>query len=241
MLLSGAKRRKNMSNSFYEKAEKRFFDRVKKVTFEDFSVDENGFTNKGTSYNFNSIIGLYFQNSVQTQSYIVHMKNATMKIKLKNNEVITLWTMKTQFGFNPNKCKVDLLVDAYTYLRKFSFESRVNYYVNQIQSLGYFEYDGFTGIVPILQKIKIHNNGIIEKGDKKIDLNEVRNTGSIKFGLHGESITGRTQMSYPNDIQISCKKSPSLYSLSALHIIAEWDSDIIHQVIKILHDGKSIC
>jgi hypothetical protein len=126
-------------------------------------------------------------------------------------------------------------------LRKYSFETRVNYYVNQLQSRGYFEYDGFTGIIPVLQKIKIYNTGVIEKGDKKIDLNDVRNSGSIKFGLHGESITGRTKISCPNDIQISCKKNPSLYSLSALHIIAEWDSDIIHQIIKMLHDGKAIC
>jgi hypothetical protein len=214
----------------------------KSASFEDFVVDEIGFVNKGVKYDFNKIIGLFFLNSVKTTNLFLHNKKANLSIKLVNDEMIKLWSFRPEISlWGSNKTKVDLLVDVYNLLRKYSFDSRVNYYTNQMKTRGYIEYTGYTGIRLIPQNLKIYNNGIIDIGDNKIDLNDVRRFGKIHFGISAQSLSGRSSLHHPNEIQISLKKDPSLYSLSSLNIAANWDSDIIHQVIKLLHDGKTIC
>ena len=86
--------------------------------------------------------------------------------------------------------------------------------------------------------IRIYSDGFIEKGGKKINLRIAKEQGILAFGTNWESYTSLNSSSNPREIAISEKKVK--LAIRTLRISADWDTNIIHGIIKILSEGKKL-
>jgi hypothetical protein len=196
-------------------------------------LNEKGFSFKGKQYAYNDVIGLYYKQQRMTINF-VPSTHISLKIKTSDNNIIKL---KTKFGIF-NKKKVSALNQAYEVLHRLTFENRVNYYLTKIQQNGFFDYEFSSSKIGIPSSVRIYADGFVEKRSKRINLRVAKQSGTLLFGTYAESFTGRHSSYSPCEIAISEKNNPTY--IGTLRINAEWDTDIIHGIMKLLSEGKPL-
>ena len=120
-----------------------------------------GFSYKGKNFQYDDIINLYYLNQKMTINF-VPSSSADLKICTLSDEKIRIQSKRSLIM--PGKKKIEKIEQAYKVLRIRSLNSRLHFYIEQL-GLNYIDYKhdymNFGSIV------RIYNNGIIKKGNKK--------------------------------------------------------------------------
>ena len=227
---ASAKKPSSVQQQWYE-------DSINRITFpievKGLTVNNTDFSYKGKTYIFNEIIGILY-NYATVRINLVPISSIELRIKIKENVEIKI---SNRAGLGTKK-KVDAIENSYKYLNHVSYDNRVNYYLNQLKKGGFIDYKCGTGQMHIPATIRIYSDGFIEKGNKKINLRIAKEQGILTFGTNWESYTSLNSSSNPREIAISEKKVK--LAIRTLRISADWDTNIIHGIIKILSEGKRI-
>ncbi|MDU9048544.1 MAG: hypothetical protein Q3M30_06815 [Candidatus Electrothrix sp. Rat3] len=168
----------------------------------------------------------------QTINFVT-ITHITIQIKTKDHNIIKFGIKKGMF----NKKDFAEAEKAYPVLYKLSFDSRVEYYLNELKTKKYIDYKFTSGHLYLPTSVRIYKDGTVEKGNKKVNLIKAKKDGFIIIGTSID-IPLRYQSYNPNEIAIS-EKPKSRYGFT-LRINATWDTEIIKQIITLLSEGKRI-
>lgn len=140
------------------------------------------------------------------------------------------------FGIGAGKKTREKLTFIQSYLKKITFEQRLNKYLQDIIDTGYFSY-------PL--DFKIFNNGDIVRKEKVIDnIFQAHQTERLDYGdISFSSPTGRAQYYDPYCMYIWASKDTSRNLLFSKHTDIEIynDKDIFDALIsKLIQDGEIV-
>jgi len=172
-------------------------------------------------YFYKDIIGVLY--TVVYGSYnFVPYTTVKLQLRLSDHQKIKLKLNKNLF----NKKKIPILMNCGEILKNGTVKNRGNYYVNKLITDGYIDYKFNSGNIRIPSTVRIYANGIIEKGNTKINIKKAKESGVLLYGTTLEGLVSwKFHHTNPNEIAISENKD-ALY-ITALRINAEWDNDII--------------
>jgi hypothetical protein len=141
---------------------------------------------------------------------------------------------RDKIGVNAtSKRKASELGYAFSVLRRRTVESRFRFYSQQFTKQGWIDYNH--GHTELGSPVRIHRNGIIEKGNKKIDLLVAKRKNFLLFGTHREF--GLTKLHNPHEILVS-ESGFGIFD-KKLSFSAFWDHDVVTFIIQQLANGKS--
>lgn len=208
-------------------------------------LNKNNFSYKGTSYNYNQIIGIIYNKLIQSINGVPSSNTTSLYLKLDNGEKIG-FTLQTGMFHKKNKT---LAPTIYKILYNTTAQNIINYYMSSFSKYGYIDYEykphvGKLGAIGFKKNARIHTNGDIQVGNKSVNIIKARKSGSLQFG-YDAGITGINKLTIPSEIFISENKPiPLLGSLSfgkkSITINAEWNQNIIFNILKLLSEGQKI-
>jgi len=196
-------------------------------------LNENNFSFKGARYEYTDIVSIMFSYE-STSVNFVSFTYIHIHLKLTTGNKIKFKIKKGLF----NKIQFEAAYQAYQALKSFSFESRVDKYLAQLNNTGFIEYKYPSGNLGMPSVVKIHKDGTVEKGNKRVDLKIANDRGILQFGTSLEGFTGMNSSKKPNEIAMSENRN-ARYA-TALRINATWDNDVITPIIKSLSEGKRL-
>lgn len=196
-------------------------------------MNEKEFSFRKKKYAYNDVIGLYYKHQRQTFNFL-HSTHVMLRIKISDNNIIKL---KTKFGMF-NEKTVSALEEAHTVLHRLTFDNRLNYYLTTMKQNGYIDYKFLSSYFCKPSSVRIYADGFVEKRSKRINLRVAKQSGTLIFGTYAETFTGR--QSHYNSCEIAIAEKPNARLMFALTINAEWDTGIIHGIIKLLSEGKRL-
>lgn len=200
-------------------------------------VNENDLSFKGTNYLYADISRLMFKNDVFTYNFITTRK-VSIYMKTKDNKLLKFNVQKHLW----NKQDYNNSFDAYNWINKKSFDTRVNGYLGELSSKGYIDYEFNSSKLWVKKVARIHKDGFVELGGKRENLVTAKKEGLLQFGTTLESSWGLDRISLPSQEEIAiCDKNQKKYRYSKLlRINAVWDNQIITQILKLLSEGKAV-
>lgn len=210
------------------------------IIAKEIKLDSDCFYYASDRYNYENVTGLYYKaESVMTG--FVTRKSASIKLRMEDNRVL-----KVSAGGAFEKKNVEKISDAYRVLRRVTLPRRLEYYLEQLHKKGFIEYKygakltevGVWSAVKTPTSVRIFAEGYVEKGGKTYDLKTAKQNGILSFGMDWEF--GFNNNYDPTQIIIAEKKVKHLMQFRTLRINAVWDTDIIHGIVKVLSEGKSL-
>ena len=154
---------------------------------------------KGREYAVSEINAITFSDFKFKQNFITINHTRSLEITF-GSEKINIWSAHSIL----NKSKFDKILSAYKAVSSFTFQQRLNLYINQIKTKGYFEYDD----------VIIHENGLLEEIKKpyhKVSLcgafSQERVSNGLDFGVSWIGFSA----SNPNVICV-CSEKPKVFS-----------------------------
>lgn len=178
-------------------------------------------------FHYSEIIGLLYRHAVFKMNFL----------SVSNSIDLYLKTAKHVFGASTkiakNKDIADKFFTAYNYVNKITYNNRFNYYLSILKKKGFIDYK-YNNENGKGKSVRIFADGFIEQGNTKINLLLAKSQGVLSFGPYWA--WGANSNSNPYEIVISEKKIKFAMPLRTLRIDAEWDTPIIHSIIKQLSD-----
>ncbi len=202
-------------------------------------LNQDYFNFASQKYLYSDLVGLFYKNETRTKNFITS-KKASLKLNIKNSDKI-LRVSASLIHDN-----IEKISKAYGIIREMSFQSRVNFYLEQLSSAGFIKYKYWNKLVeagPASRTItptsvRIHTDGRVTKGNKTYDLKIAKQNGILWFGGHWGG--GFNETRDPAQVVIAETNVKWFTQMRTLKINALWDTDIIHGIIRALSEGKSL-
>ena len=176
---------------------------------------------KGVSYPLTTIKEIGFSTFSMKINFVPTGTNYYFTLILDNDDKVEL---NNSLGLFTKKM-VNKLSHAYAYLKKVSFNSRYNKYIDIMNSQGYFEYSsGFS-------KYHFYPNGDIVKGNKRINIKKAQKDGFIWFGTERGVPGAHYYSTNPTQVTISESKR-KYFNSNKLSIDFTTNSDVLFSIIK---------
>ena len=191
-------------------------------------VADKSFSVGGKLYSFSDVYGLFFQYFQLRSGPMPAGSIITQKLRTRDGQE---YKIAVNAGYFHKKIRTKALT-AYAILQRETYDSRLKYYIDQLDTIGWFEYKytptpGGT-MIPIKRSLRVRADGVIEHGRSRINLRTARNNGVLSFGTSCN----------PNQIAISEKRARIMSRV--LRVEAEWDTDIVSALIRALSEGKRL-
>jgi hypothetical protein len=173
----------------------------------------NTFAHKGTIYRINEIIALKSNSSTTTMNFVPSHYTGFALTLLSARELDykgQSFAIKTQ--------KVKNLSDAYNYISKKTFEQRANYYINQLQKNGYFQYYDYF----------IYANGDIKYKSTTVNIAEAGVQDRVEIGR--SSSFGWNSYYTPDEINIY-QKVPGKFLPLGVCLKTKENRDVIYGIV----------
>ena len=175
------------------------------------SLYQQGFSFKGKHFKYDDIINLSHYIRVEKSTLFTNYA-AVLYIVCDGNHGIKLKSYL--------KKDVEKIEQAYELLRIHSLNGRYHFYLNQLNEHGYIDYKGGSSD----SIIKIHKNGIVEQGNKRVDLKIAKKNKLLRFETYSVVMSERGLGIFDKKISFD----------------AYCDTDILTCILKELADGKSL-
>lgn len=157
--------------------------------------------------------------------------SATLELRTLSGEIIRI--QKKEISPWPRE-EINKITRAYKILRVRSIQSRISFYLEQFKKFGFIDYQSELGLGNFGSNIRIHSNGIVEKGGKRMDLKIAGNKKLFQFG----SSRGVDLMSSFNPYEILIPETGFGFFDRKISFIAYWDFDILSSILTELAQGK---
>jgi hypothetical protein len=201
-------------------------------------LEEDRVSYKDRSYKYEQITNLYYS---YRQSVTNFVPNTTVWLGLKTLDGEKIFALE-----NGLKKRIANVRNAYTILQERSIDSRAHSYISQLAGRGYFDYT--YGPESLLEKagnfamwskshsgtMRIHNDGFIEYGSKRLNLRVAKDSGVLEFGYRRGAPLHEERTTF--GILISEKGSGFFDSKFAFE--AFWDTEVIRYIISELASGN---
>jgi len=193
-------------------------------------LSEKSFFFKGKEYMYEGITGLYFQMSSGTMNFVSYT-TVKLKIRMDDGKIMKISINKKLW----NKKQLNAIIDDYNILNKITINNRANFYLSKLKNDGHFVYEYNSSNLRLPQTVKIYENGIVEKGSKKVNLKRARESGILQFGtnLKSSEWSGMSKFNHYNPNEIAMSEKKKVFHINQLlRINAEWDTNIIIHIVK---------
>jgi hypothetical protein len=201
-------------------------------------LEENSFSHNDRCYKYEQITNLYYSYEESIVNFIPNTK-VWLGLRISDGKSI----LSFEGGLKKN---IENVKNAYKILQKRSSDNRAKYYINQLVTNGYFDYNYgpessmekldnfFKTASKLCGTIRIYNNGFLEHNNKRFDLKIAKSRGLLQVGYRRGVGLNVQQTTF--GILISEQGFGIVDSKFAFESF--WDTEIIHYIISELADGK---
>jgi hypothetical protein len=174
----------------------------------------------GRAYEYNSVTGLHILSSRLGDALGTYYRDLSIGLRFANGHVITL----SSWISDENQIQ-----EATNILQSHTLPSRLNYYHNQLESVGRVLISGTPRrTFWINREVYLYSNGIIKiSGDIAFSIKDLMKHDGISFGVQQRGL--RSSSFSPHTIGIF----PKVYFAKTRQIPIFWDFEIISHLIEL--------
>ena len=182
------------------------------------------FIHRSTRISYADICRLGYHASVQVINNVSSGK-ATLEIYTNNSNSPIILKRSSAIGFVTKKTFP--VKNAYHIVRQLSAKSRWKYYIEELMSKGYIQYD---------HNIKIYKDGRLQCGNKCVDLKKAFLNDAIGIGTERKNFINNNRSTNPFKMMLS-ESGLGLFN-SKIKFDCKYDLDILPDLLQIIVDGK---
>jgi hypothetical protein len=211
-------------------------------------LSHEGFVYEGRRFEYDAITNLYYLNQRVTLNFIPR-DDVDLKIRITSGDEIQVRKSALGKSYSPagRHADVQKIEQAYLVLRRRSVVSRLRFYLGQLKVHGYIQYKHgyddpgrkfqdflYWGKIDFDSYVKIHSTGIVEKGNKRVDLRVAKRKKLLSFGTRFEY--GINEKIDPNEILMSEAGFGRFDKKISFKVC--WDSDIVTFIMREMAEGR---